>query len=123
LKSKFEKNFSKIRFNDKKRGKEYIKAAKLYDESPDAMVGIGIKPVSKLGSQRLIRSAIEYAIKSKQKSVTLVHKGNIMKFTEGAFRDWGYALAEKEFGERKLIPGTPGKKPRKRKAKQQPTKK
>lgn len=99
LKSKFEKNFSKIRFNDKKRGKEYIKAAKLQDESPDAMVGIGIKPVSKLGSQRLIRSAIEYAIKSNQKSVTLVHKGNIMKFTEGAFRDWGYALAEKEFGD------------------------
>jgi isocitrate dehydrogenase len=61
------------------------------------MVGIGIKPVSKLGSQRLIRSAIEYAIKQ-TKSVTLVHKGNIMKYTEGAFRDWGYALAEKEFG-------------------------
>jgi isocitrate dehydrogenase len=61
--------------------------------------GIGIKPVSKDGSERLIRAAIEYAIANKQKSVTLVHKGNIMKFTEGAFRNWGYALAEREFGD------------------------
>src|SRR6185369_6047081 len=60
--------------------------------------GIGIKPVSKDGSERLIRSAIEYAIANKRKSVTIVHKGNIMKFTEGAFRNWGYALAEREFG-------------------------
>ena len=62
--------------------------------------GIGIKPVSKDGSERLIRAAIEYAIANKQKSVTLVHKGNIMKFTEGAFRNWGYALAEREFGDK-----------------------
>ena len=62
--------------------------------------GIGIKPVSKDGSERLIRAAIEFAISSKQKSVTLVHKGNIMKFTEGAFRNWGYALAEREFGDK-----------------------
>ncbi|HMP84335.1 MAG TPA: NADP-dependent isocitrate dehydrogenase [Verrucomicrobiota bacterium] len=61
-------------------------------------VGIGIKPVSKPGSERLIRSAIEYAIANKRKSVTIVHKGNIMKFTEGAFRDWGYELAKREFG-------------------------
>jgi isocitrate dehydrogenase len=60
--------------------------------------GIGIKPVSSEGSERLIRAAIEYAIANKRKSVTLVHKGNIMKFTEGAFRDWGYALAKREFG-------------------------
>jgi isocitrate dehydrogenase len=59
--------------------------------------GIGIKPVSKEGSERLIRSAIEYAIANKRKSVTLVHKGNIQKFTEGAFRNWGYQLAEREF--------------------------
>jgi isocitrate dehydrogenase len=59
--------------------------------------GIGVKPVSTEGTQRLVRSAIEYAIANKRKSVTLVHKGNIMKFTEGAFRNWGYALAEKEF--------------------------
>jgi isocitrate dehydrogenase len=59
--------------------------------------GIGIKAVSKDGSERLIRAAIEFAIANKQKSVTLVHKGNIMKFTEGAFRNWGYALAERDF--------------------------
>ncbi|MGD0651551.1 MAG: NADP-dependent isocitrate dehydrogenase [Verrucomicrobiia bacterium] len=63
-----------------------------------ATSGIGIKPVSREGSERLIRAAIEYAIKNKRKSVTFVHKGNIMKFTEGAFRDWGYALAKREFG-------------------------
>ncbi len=60
--------------------------------------GIGIKPVSREGSERLIRSAIEYALVNKRKSVTFVHKGNIMKFTEGAFRTWGYAQAEREFG-------------------------
>jgi isocitrate dehydrogenase len=59
--------------------------------------GIGIKPVSREGTERLVRAAIDYALKSGKKSVTLVHKGNIMKFTEGAFRDWGYALAKREF--------------------------
>jgi len=59
--------------------------------------GIGIKPVSREGTERLVRAAIQYAIVNKRKSVTFVHKGNIMKFTEGAFRNWGYALAEKEF--------------------------
>ncbi|HRG90887.1 MAG TPA: NADP-dependent isocitrate dehydrogenase, partial [Chitinophagales bacterium] len=97
LKRKFEKDFGKIRFSDKKKGKEYLKAARLKDTDPETCVGIGIKPVSKIGSQRLIRSAIQYAIDHKQKTVTLVHKGNIMKFTEGAFRDWGYAVAETEF--------------------------
>src|SRR6266542_1069899 len=63
-----------------------------------ATSGIGIKPVSREGSERLIRAAIEYAIRHKRKSVTLVHKGNIMKFTEGAFRDYGFALAKSEFG-------------------------
>ena len=56
--------------------------------------GIGIKPISEEGSKRLIRSAIDYAVRQSKKSVTLVHKGNIMKFTEGAFRDWGYELAQ-----------------------------
>ena len=60
--------------------------------------GIGIKPVSKEGSERLIRSALEFALLHKKPNLTLVHKGNIMKFTEGGFRDWGYELAKKEFG-------------------------
>ncbi|AKS66895.1 isocitrate dehydrogenase [Staphylococcus schleiferi] len=61
--------------------------------------GIGIKPVSKEGTERLVRAAIQYALDNQRKSVTLVHKGNIMKFTEGAFKQWGYDLAEKEFGD------------------------
>ena len=61
--------------------------------------GIGIKTVSIEGSERLLRSAFEYAIENKRKSVTFVHKGNIMKYTEGAFRNWGYELAEREFGD------------------------
>jgi isocitrate dehydrogenase len=60
--------------------------------------GIGIKPVSREGTERLVRKAIQYAIDTRRSSVTLVHKGNIMKFTEGAFKNWGYALARKEFG-------------------------
>ncbi|MBQ1783908.1 MAG: NADP-dependent isocitrate dehydrogenase [Gammaproteobacteria bacterium] len=68
--------------------------------------GIGIKPVSKAGTERLVRAAIEYAIDSDRKSVTLVHKGNIMKFTEGSFKDWGYELAQKEFGG-ELLDGGP----------------
>jgi len=68
---------------------------------PDSS-GIGIKPVSKEGSQRLIKQAIQYAIDNDKDSVTLVHKGNIMKFTEGGFRDWGYELASQEFGATKL---------------------
>ena len=63
-----------------------------------ATSGIGIKPVSREGTERLVRKAIQYAIDNDKPSVTLVHKGNIMKFTEGGFRDWGYALAKKEFG-------------------------
>ncbi|UCZ52255.1 NADP-dependent isocitrate dehydrogenase [Bacillus shivajii] len=62
--------------------------------------GIGVKPVSEEGTHRLVRSAIQYAIDEGRKSVTLVHKGNIMKFTEGAFKNWGYELAEKEFGDK-----------------------
>ncbi|SFI82284.1 isocitrate dehydrogenase [Thermoflavimicrobium dichotomicum] len=62
--------------------------------------GIGIKPVSQEGTERLVRAAIEYALRHGRKSVTLVHKGNIMKFTEGAFKNWGYELAEREYGDR-----------------------
>ena len=68
--------------------------------------GIGIKPMSAAGTQRLVRAAIEYAIDNDRDSVTLVHKGNIMKFTEGAFKDWGYQLAREEFGA-ELIDGGP----------------
>jgi isocitrate dehydrogenase len=68
--------------------------------------GIGIKPVSREGTERLVRKAFQYAIENKRRSVTLVHKGNIMKFTEGAFRDWGYALAKREFGA-ELLDGGP----------------
>lgn len=67
--------------------------------------GIGVKPVSKQGTERLVRKAIEYAIDNNKDSVTLVHKGNIMKFTEGGFRDWGYALAAREFGAKLLDNG------------------
>jgi len=81
IEKEFPKDFKKVRF-----GKE----------NP-AQIGVGIKPVSKPGTERLVRSAIQHAIRHKRKSVTLVHKGNIMKFTEGAFRDWGYALADSEF--------------------------
>jgi isocitrate dehydrogenase len=63
-------------------------------------VAIGIKPISREGTERLVRAAIEYAIANKRKTVTLVHKGNIMKFTSGAFRNWGYAVAEREFADK-----------------------
>jgi len=82
LKTNYPKEFSKIRFGS---------------EAPKT-VGVGIKPVSQPGSERLIRSAIQYAITNKRKSLTLVHKGNIMKYTEGAFMKWGYELAKREFG-------------------------
>jgi isocitrate dehydrogenase len=80
FKEAFPKEFSKIRFPD--------------------TTGIGIKSVSREGTERLIRSALDYAIANKRKSLTLVHKGNIMKYTEGAFRNWGYALAEKEYADK-----------------------
>ncbi|MFC1550863.1 isocitrate dehydrogenase (NADP(+)) [Candidatus Neomarinimicrobiota bacterium] len=73
--------------------------AERFNKKIRAESGIGIKPVSPFGSIRLIRKAINYAIARKRKSVTLVHKGNIQKFTEGAFRDWGYELAKNEFGD------------------------
>jgi len=66
-------------------------------EAPD-QIGLGLKPVSKPGTERLVRAALQYAVGHKRKSLTIVHKGNIMKYTEGAFRDWGYELAKREFG-------------------------
>ena len=67
--------------------------------------GIGVKPVSKDGTERLVRKAINYAMENNRQSVTLVHKGNIMKFTEGAFKDWGYKLAKREFGAKEIDGG------------------
>ncbi len=99
LKKNFPKGFDKIRFGTKEKVKSYNKAARLKDADSEVVVGIGIKPVSKPGTERLVRSAIEYAILNKRKSLTIVHKGNIMKFTEGGFRDWAYAVVEKEFGD------------------------
>jgi isocitrate dehydrogenase len=90
MKEQFPKFYGKIRFPE--------------------ISGIGIKPVSREGTERLVRAAIEYAVANKRKSLTFVHKGNIMKFTEGAFRNWGYALAEREFAARS-IPGTNGNAP------------
>ncbi|GAB4121002.1 MAG: hypothetical protein OHK0050_29820 [Roseiflexaceae bacterium] len=98
LQENFPKDFDKIRFSTVERGNEFLNL--IGGSSSDTVeVGIGIKPVSRLGTERLIAAAIQYAIEHKRKSVTFVHKGNIMKFTEGAFRDWGYSLAERAFGE------------------------
>ena len=99
LKKNFPKAFDKIRFGTAAKVKGYNKSARLANATNDVCVGIGIKPVSKTGTERLVRSAIEYALTNKRKSLTIVHKGNIMKFTEGGFRDWAYALAESEFGD------------------------
>src|SRR6201995_2946080 len=93
----FPKEFTKIRFGTEKATKEFVSAEPVLGKA-DVEVGIGIKPVSRLGSNRLIAAAIRYAITNQKKSVTFVHKGNIMKFTEGAFRDWGYELADTIFG-------------------------
>jgi isocitrate dehydrogenase len=98
LRETFPKDFSKVRFGDTARTGEFLRMLG-QDDEPGIEVGIGIKPVSRLGSQRLIAAAITYAIEHHRRSVTFVHKGNIMKFTEGAFRDWGYALAESAFSD------------------------
>jgi len=98
LQKEFPKSFDKIRFGTKPKAEEFWNAVGAQGFPSDVKVGIGIKPVSYSGSVRLIHSAISYAIKNNRKSVTLVHKGNIMKFTEGAFRDWGYETAKQYFG-------------------------
>jgi len=95
------KEFEKIRFGNKEKSEDWQKQLESVGaphRDVETMVGVGIKPVSFLGSERLIYSAIDYAIKFKQKTVTIVHKGNIMKYTEGAFRDWGYQVAREMFG-------------------------
>jgi isocitrate dehydrogenase len=98
LAREFPKQFEKIRFGTREKSESFWKRVGATDQPSEVCVGIGIKPVSRSGSVRLIHSAIAYALLNRRRSVTLVHKGNIMKFTEGAFRDWGYALAERSFG-------------------------
>jgi isocitrate dehydrogenase len=97
----FPKDFKKIRFGSADASAEWLKTLQEIGAPArqlDVQVGIGLKPISYLGSERLVHSAISYAVANKRKSVTLVHKGNIMKFTEGAFRDWGYQIAKQFFG-------------------------
>jgi isocitrate dehydrogenase len=98
LAKEFPKGFAKIRFGTEPKAAQFWKEVGAEGVPTQVQVGVGIKPVSYSGSVRLIHSAISYAIKNKRKSVTLVHKGNIMKFTEGAFRDWGYQVAKQHFG-------------------------
>jgi isocitrate dehydrogenase len=101
LAKEFPKDFEKIRFGTQEKIAEYMsKASQGTHGAPPVHVGIGIKPVSTVGTIRLVKAAIEYALKQKRKSVTIVHKGNIMKYTEGAFRDWGYSAAERIFGDK-----------------------
>ena len=105
LAKEFPKEFEKIRFGTQEKAKKFWSSVGAKDFPTDVRVGIGIKPVSYSGSVRLIHSAISYAILNNRKSVTLVHKGNIMKFTEGAFRDWGYEVAKNMFGAEEMDGG------------------
>jgi isocitrate dehydrogenase len=104
LAKEFPKDFAKIRFGTAEKAAEFWKRVGA-PEKDDVMVGIGIKPISRSGSVRLIHSAISYAIQNNRRSVTFVHKGNIMKFTEGAFRDWGYDIAKQYFGAEEIDGG------------------
>lgn len=97
LEQEFPKDFAKIRFGTETATKSFLANEPALAKA-QVEVGIGIKPVSRLGSSRLAAAAIRYAIEYRRKSVTFVHKGNIMKFTEGSFRDWGYELADTLFG-------------------------
>jgi isocitrate dehydrogenase len=94
----FPKEFGKIRFNSKEKAEQFWTMVGDKNFPTDINVGVGLKAVSYSGTVRLVHSAISYAIKYNRKSVTLVHKGNIMKYTEGAFRDWGYQTAKEYFG-------------------------
>jgi isocitrate dehydrogenase len=94
----FPKDFKKIRFGTQPAAAEFWQAVGATNFPSDIKVGVGIKAISYSGTVRLMHSAIAYAIKNKRKSVTIVHKGNIMKFTEGGFRDWSYQTAKEFFG-------------------------
>ena len=101
MQKEFPKDFKKIRFGTAQASADWQKVLEGIGapkrEAP-VQVGLGLKAVSQLGTERLVHSAISYAIQAKRKSVTLVHKGNIMKYTEGGFRDWGYKVAKEMFG-------------------------
>ena len=105
LAKEFPREFEKIRFGTKEKANKFWSEVGAKDFPTDVRVGIGIKPVSYSGTVRLVHSAISYAIRNNRKSVTLVHKGNIMKFTEGAFRDWGYEVAKNFFGAEEIDSG------------------
>ena len=108
LQQNFPKEFKKIRFGTTEAAQGWQKQLESIGapkRDVDVQVGIGFKPVSYLGTERLVHSAIGYAIQHKRKSVTLVHKGNIMKFTEGGFRDWGYKVAKDFYGAQEIDGG------------------
>jgi isocitrate dehydrogenase len=98
LRTAFPRDFEKIRFGTPEKTDAFLR---MLGANPEGKVevGVGIKPISRVGTERLVGAAIQYAIQFKRKSVTLVHKGNIQKFSEGAFRDWGYEYAERAFGD------------------------
>ena len=87
--------------------REFVEEEMGFDETiHDGPVGIGVKPITEFGTKRLVREAIDYALENDRDSVTLIHKGNIMKFTEGQFRDWGYEVAEEEYGDEVITEDT-----------------
>ncbi len=98
LRDNFPEDFEKVRFGTTQKVEEFIQMIEPHAEG-QIEVGIGIKPISRIGTERLVAAAIQYAIEHRRRSVTIVHKGNIMKYTEGSFRDWGYDLAERAFGD------------------------
>ena len=101
LEKEYPKQFAKIRFGTEKASKDWqslLETVGVPARTVGVDVGVGVKAVSQLGTERLMYSAIQYAIKHNRKSVTIVHKGNIMKFTEGGFRDWSYRVAKEFFG-------------------------
>ena len=104
----FPKEFKKIRFGNEKAAAEWqeqLESIGAPKRDVGVEVGVGLKPISRLGTERLVHSAIAYALQFGRKSVTLVHKGNIMKYTEGAFRDWGYQVAKEFYGAQEIDGG------------------
>lgn len=99
LKNNFKEKFDKIRFGTLEKTNEFLNSAKL-PPAAKTEVGIGLKVISKTGTERLMIAAMNYAIEYKRKSVTIVHKGNIMKYTSGSFRDWCYEIAQKFYGDK-----------------------